>query len=250
MNKIRIFHSVLCQLGINILKIQNIRFIFRFIQNCLKFSAKGKIDSIFPVLGEHVGASGNLTKHYFYQDLLVASYIFKQNPKKHVDIGSRIDGFVAQVASYRKIEVFDIRKNKINFKNILFKKKDINKLDKNLINYCDSLSCLHTIEHFGLGRYGDKIDPEGHIKGFLNILKLLKTNGIFYVSLPISNHNRVCFDSERLFHPKEILKWSKDLDLIKFDFIDDNENIFLDANLNKFKKKIDYGCAIYQFKKK
>jgi len=101
-----------------------------------------------------------------------------------------------------------------------------------------------------LGRYGDKIDPEGHIKGFLNILKLLKTNGIFYVSLPISNQNRVCFDSERLFHPKEILNWSKNLDLIRFDFIDDHENIFLDVNLNKFKKKVDYGCGIYQFRKK
>jgi len=250
MNKIRIIHSVFCQIGLNILKIKNIRFVFRYIQNYLKFSAKSKIDYIFPVLGEHVNASGRITKHYFYQDLLVASYIFKQNPKKHVDIGSRIDGFIAQVASFRKIEVFDIRKNKINFKNIIFKKKDINKLGKNLINYCDSLSCLHTIEHFGLGRYGDKIDPKGHIKGFVNILKLLKTNGIFYVSFPISNHNRVCFDSERLFHPKEILKWSKNLDLIKFDFIDDQENIFLDVNLNKFKKKVDYGCGIYQFRKK
>ena len=123
MNKIRIIHSVFCQIGLNILKIKNIRFVFRYIQNYLKFSVKSKIDYIFPVLGEHVNTSGSITKHYFYQDLLVASYIFKQNPKKHVDIGSRIDGFVAQVASYRKIEVFDIRKNKINFKNIIFKKK-------------------------------------------------------------------------------------------------------------------------------
>jgi hypothetical protein len=31
--------------------------------------------------------------------------------------------------------------------------------------YCDSLSCLHALEHFGLGRYGDPIDPRGHEKG-------------------------------------------------------------------------------------
>jgi len=27
--------------------------------------------------------------------------------------------------------------------------------------YCDSLSCLNNLQHFGLGRYGDPIDPSG-----------------------------------------------------------------------------------------
>ncbi len=205
---------------------------------------------ILPVLGEHIEKSSKTVKHYFNQDLLVASYIFKQNPRKHVDVGSRIDGFVANVASFRKIEVFDIRKNNFQFKNIIFKKKDINNIDKSLINYCDSISCLHTLEHFGLGRYGDKIDPEGHIIGFKNLLKILKKNGRLYISFPISNENKIYFNSERLFHPEEILKWSKNLELLKFDLIDDNDKIFHDINLKKIKKKLNYACGIYVFKKK
>jgi|TARA_B110000037_G_scaffold217911_1_gene279885 hypothetical protein len=99
------------------------------------------------VLGEHKEKSSKIIKHYFNQDLLVASYIFK--------------------------------------------KKNINKIDKSLINYCDSLSCLHTLEHFGSGRYGDKIDPVGHIKGFQNLVKMLKKNGILYISFPISNVSKI-----------------------------------------------------------
>ena len=35
--------------------------------------------------------------------------IYAARPEKHVDVGSRVDGFVAHVASFREIEVFDVR---------------------------------------------------------------------------------------------------------------------------------------------
>jgi hypothetical protein len=246
----KIIHSFLCQCGINLLKFKNFKYIIKYFRDYLKFSKLSKIDLIFPILGEHKEKSSAVIKHYFNQDLLVASYIYKNNPKKHVDIGSRIDGFVAHVATFRKIEVFDIRDNNFQFKNIKFKRKDISKIDNGLINYCDSLSCLHTLEHFGLGRYGDQLDPNGHIKGFKNLVKILKTGGTLYISFPISDKNVTYFNSERSFNPKEILKWSNELRLVKFDFIDDYEKIFLDADLNKFHKKISYGCGIYTFKKR
>ncbi len=246
----KIIHSFLSQCGINLLKFKNIKYIFKYFSDYLKFSKLSKIDLIFPILGEHKEKSSVVIKHYFNQDLLVASYIFKDNPKKHVDVGSRVDGFVAHVASFRKIEVFDIRDNNFQFKNIIFKKKDISRIDKSLSNYCDSLSCLHTLEHFGLGRYGDQLDPSGHIKGYNNLIKILKSGGTLYISFPISNKNLTYFNSERSFSPKEILKWSDELKLVKFDFIDDYEKIFLDVDLNKFSKKISYGCGIYTFKKK
>jgi hypothetical protein len=250
LNKFKIIHSFLCQCGLNLLKFKNIKYIFRYFVDYLKFIQLAKVDRIFPILGEHKLKSSTVIKHYFNQDLLVASYIFKNNPKRHVDVGSRVDGFVAHVASFRKIEVFDIRANNFQFKNIIFKKKDITKIDKSLLNYCDSLSCLHTIEHFGLGRYGDELDPYGHIKGFKNLIKILKSGGTLYISFPISEKNTTYFNSERSFNPKEILNWSSELKLEKFDVIDDNEKIFLNVNLYKFNKKIRYGCGIYTFRKK
>lgn len=250
MINLRRIHTVLCQLGINLIKVKNIIYIFKYLLDYLKFNKLGKVDVIYPVLGEHKERSSKVIKHYFNQDLLVASYIYRKNPKKHVDVGSRVDGFVANVASFRKIEVLDIRDNNFQFKNIIFKKRDITKIDKSLTNYCDSLSCLHTLEHFGLGRYGDELDPYGHIKGFKNLVKILKPGGTLYISFPISENNTTYFNSERSFNPKEILNWSNQLKLVKMDIIDDSEKIFLNVNLYKFKKKTSYGCGIYTFRKK
>jgi len=255
MTYLRIIHNTLCQIGLNLLKIKNLIYVPLYIKSFFiykkKLNSKNLISKnyFFPILGQHLEKSSKIIQHYFNQDLLVASYIFKNNPKKHVDVGSRVDGFVAHVASFRKIEVIDIRKNNFQFKNIIFKKKDITKIDKTMINYCDSLSCLHTIEHIGLGRYGDQIDPIGHIKGFRNLIKILKAGGMFYVSFPISEQNTTYFNSERSFNPKEVLKWSEELKLIRFDVIDDNEKIFLNINLNKYNKKLKYGCGVYTFRK-
>ena len=63
------------------------------------------------ILNEKFADSGIASGHYFHQDLLVARKIFQHNPQKHVDIGSRTDGFVAHVATFREIEVFDIREH-------------------------------------------------------------------------------------------------------------------------------------------
>ena len=251
-------HLVLCNLGLNLIKFLNIRYFPRYFKNYIVFKKKaGAIpEKIFclPVLGEHKNTSGNLVKHYFYQDLIVASHIFRKKPKKHVDVGSRIDGFVAHVASFRKVEVFDIRSNNFQFNNIIFKKKNINKFDKSLINYCDSLSCLHTLEHIGLGRYGDEIDVKGHIKALFNLSKMVKPNGNLYLSYPISNTSKIYFNSERIFDHQEILEWLNNRDLklklVNFDFINDNEKVYLNTNLENLSlKKIKYGCGIYTLKK-
>lgn len=250
---LKIIHCFISQFGINLLKLKRIIFLPKFFLDLIKYKRlNGKIDYLFPIIGENIETSGQIIPHYFYQDIIVASYIFTNKPLKHVDIGSRLDGFVSHVASFREIEVFDIRENKINYKNIKFNKLDLNNINKELENYTDSLSCLHTIEHFGLGRYGDQIDPDGYKKGIKNITRILKKGGLLYISFPISNKTKVLFNSERRFHPLDILTWNNDeLHLERFDYIDDNENIFYDINLLEIQTiNLFNSCGIYTFKKK
>ena len=92
----------------------------------------------YPCLDEKSGDSGDASGHYFHQDLLIANRVFVNEPKRHVDVGSRIDGFVAHVASFREIEVFDIRPLKTPIQNIVFRKVDLMSDDFNLKDYCDS----------------------------------------------------------------------------------------------------------------
>lgn len=205
----------------------------------------------YPILNEDKGNSGTIDGQYFYQDLLVAQKIFKNNPTKHVDIGSRLDGFITHVASFREIEVFDIRPIGIQMKNIIFKKVDFMKDNPHLHAYCDSISSLHVIEHFGLGRYGDEVDINGHLKGLGNIYKMLKKNGKFYFSVPIGKQ-RIEFNAHRVFSVRYLLNQFKGKYKIdSFSYANNKliENAELtDQNIdNNF--SCHYGCGIFEMTK-
>lgn len=137
-------------------------------------------------------------------------------PLLHVDIGSRVDGFVAHVASFRDIEVFDVRPISTQIPGVVFKQADLMDSDS-LPNagdgYCDSLSCLHALEHFGLGRYGDPIDALGHERGIANMAALLQTGGTFYLSTPIGRE-RVEFNANWVFNPSRIIQLAESHGLI------------------------------------
>ena len=84
----------------------------------------GKVTRMRPVLDNFYSEAGVYERDYFHQDLLVAQSIYERKPKRHVDFGSKIEGLVAHVASFRKIEVFDIRSLSINeHPNIVFVQK-------------------------------------------------------------------------------------------------------------------------------
>jgi SAM-dependent methyltransferase len=132
-------------------------------------------------------------------------------PERHVDVGSRTDGFVAHVASFRQLEVFDVRPITTEIPGVTFRQADM--MDASSVSvwqnenggYCDSLSCLHVLEHFGLGRYGDPIDPTGYKSGFANLARLLRPGGRFYLSTPIGQE-RVEFNANWVFDPRTILE--------------------------------------------
>jgi hypothetical protein len=211
----------------------------------------GKVERFIPILGDHRKGAGSVDAHYFNQDILVAQQIFAKNPVRHVDVGSRLDGFIAHVASFRPIEVFDIRSQKTEIPNLIFRQADLMQLDAELLECCDSLSCLHVIEHFGLGRYGDPVDLEGHLKGFLNLTKMVKPGGTFYVSFPIGRA-RIEYNSCRVFDTHEIFKWpgAENLELERFDFIDDSGRVFSNSRPDvAAKMNPKFFCAIYTFRK-
>lgn len=212
----------------------------------------GRIASYFPVLMDYRDQAGTMAGHYYHQDLLVAQLIHAANPERHVDVGSRVDGFVAHVASFRQIEIADIRPLESHSRNISFLQADL--MEANLgEGLTDSLSCLHTLEHFGLGRYGDKIDPTGHLKGFRNLIAMVKSGGDFYISFPISSRERVEFNAHRVFHPRSPLGWdgADNLILKSFHFIDDRGFLISDSSVDDaVAADLTYGCGVYVFEKK
>lgn len=209
-----------------------------------------KITGFFPCVEDRFLESGNLNGPYFYQDLHVSQKIFLNRPLKHVDIGSKVDGFIAHVASFREIEVFDIRPNRKVVKNIKFTQKNIMEPNLAVSDYCDSISSLHAIEHFGLGRYGDKIDIDGHIKGLDSIYRTLKKAGVFYFSVPIGPQ-RIEFNAHRVFNMKYLLKLLEERYRIKsFSLINDNGDFVPDLAIESGGVEANFscqhGCGIFE----
>ncbi|HHY1437048.1 TPA: DUF268 domain-containing protein [Campylobacter jejuni] len=73
-------------------------------------------------------------------------------------------------------------------------------------NSVDSLSALCSVEHFGLRRYGDPIEPDAWEKALRSFQRVLKIGGKLYFSVPIGNENRVCFNAHRVFKPETIIE--------------------------------------------
>jgi SAM-dependent methyltransferase len=221
---------------------------------CRKFrKLGGSITHRYPILTDYDVEAGTASGHYFHQDLLVASLIHDRNPARHIDVGSRIDGFVAHVASFRNIEVMDIRAlDNIGHRNIVFIQADLMDEKGTESGMTDSVSCLHAIEHFGLGRYGDPLDPNGHLKGFNNLIRMLRPGGTLYISFPIGRTNEVHFNAHRVFHPRDIFGWAVDQDCLKlerFDFVDDGGSLHKNVNVRAVDLDVAYGCGIYTFEK-
>ena len=108
------------------------------------------ITSLRPCYSDRTDDAGSLPLHYFFQDLFVAQRIFKNAPSRHVDIGSRIDGFVAHLAAFRQVEIFDIRPLQEEIPNVVFRQLDI--MDNSCIKNQESRMSLlfHVYMHWNI----------------------------------------------------------------------------------------------------
>ena len=203
--------------------------------------------NLYYVTYEKFMPAGIMQGHYFFQDIWAAEKVFQKKPQLHIDIASRIDGFVAHLLPFCKVEYVDIRKMDSTLSNLVFKEGSILQLPYP-DNSVTSLSCLHVIEHIGLGRYGDPIDPEGFAKAAAELVRVLAPGGHLYFGTPIGEE-KLYFDAHRVFAVETILQLFQGLVLEEFSLINDRARgiipnaSYTDANNCK------YGCGLFAFTK-
>ena len=204
-------------------------------------------DTYFTTSDKYLEA-GTIRGHYFFQDLWAAKKIYEFNIKEHYDVGSRIDGFIAHLLTFCEVNYVDIRNLESPLNNLKFIQGDILELpfENNTVK---SLSCLHVIEHIGLGRYGDAVDPEGYIKAAKELTRVLSDGGKLFLSTPIGIE-KLCFDAHRVFSFNTIIKIFEDLELIEFNLIPDKGNMIIKNANPDMCLNYNYGCGLFLFSKK
>lgn len=127
-------------------------------------------------------------------------------------------------------------------------------VDAGLVGLYDSISCLHALEHFGLGRYGDDLDYYGYLNGFNSMSKMLSSGGSFYLSVPMGPQ-RIEFNAHRVFslHYLRIMCESE-YEIERFSYVDDQGELFEDVSFTSSAASRNYDChfglAILELKKK
>jgi SAM-dependent methyltransferase len=205
------------------------------------------IKAFSPALTEASEGAGVAHGHYFHQDLWAARKIYANRPKTHVDVGSRIDGFIAHVLVFMPVTVVDIRPLESTIDGLEFRQADATRLEDWPDGSVESISSLHALEHFGLGRYGDEIDPTACFDAMRNIARVVAPGGRFYFSAPIGRE-RIEFNAHRIFSPVRLLDRFPGLELASFAAVDDDGAFVADARPEDFVSAF-YSCGLYEFRR-
>lgn len=201
--------------------------------------------NLFPIVEDN-SLITRVDSHYYYQQIWAFGRILKERPAHHVDIGSSYE-FSAYVSFLCKTEFVDIRPIESTIRNLKIVRGDITNLPYP-DNSVSSLSSLHVIEHVGLGRYGDPIDPPGSERACREIVRVVKPGAHVYISVPVGK-SRICFNAHRIFSPKTIVRYCRGLKFYEFSLIDDRGRYVENTQITHA-EKLDYGCGLFHFIKK
>lgn len=190
---------------------------------------------------------GTARGHYFHQDLWAARMVAASGEKQLVDIGSRIDGFVAHVLPFCDVQYVDIRALAAEVAGLEYVPGSISDLpfDDGTIPL---VTCLHVIEHVGLGRYGDPVDPEGPWRAARELTRVVAPGGMLILGTPVGRE-RLMFDAHRVFDPVTVRSMFSDLEVREFSLIDDAGRRVLRHADFATARACDYGCGLFVFVK-
>lgn len=203
--------------------------------------------NLLPILSDRDSEAGALDRQYFFQDLWAARKVFEARPESHVDVGSRIDGFVAHVLTFMPVTVLDVRPLSGSVAGLTYIQTDATSLANVATDSVPSLSSLHAVEHFGLGRYGDHIDPHAWRDAMRALQRVLRPDGRLYFSVPIGRQ-RVMYNAQRVFAPRTVLDAFDRLHLASFAAIDDAGRYVADAQPTDFSRAWN-ACGLFELTK-
>lgn len=219
-------------------------------QLCDNFQVDDRND--YPILDDWRKNAGEIGD-YFWQDLWGARRIIQSRVETHFDIGSRVDGFVAHlIAGDIKVKLLDIRPLDVKIPNVSFIQTDATKLEQVESESIESLSALCSLEHFGLGRYGDPVNPNSCFEAFNAIQRVMKKGGNIYISLPVGKE-RLAFNAHRIFSPETIVKCFDQMQLIEYsviDILDKEEPLKINADIHLYDNSTKTKTGLFLFQKK
>jgi hypothetical protein len=206
-----------------------------------------KIQS-FPCLSDKTSTTVFDT-HYIYHPAWAARIVRDIAPPLHIDISSTLH-FCSILSAFIPTKFYDYRPANLNLSSLSSGAADLTQLPFK-DNEIDSLSCMHTIEHIGLGRYGDPIDPCGDIKAMKELQRVVKPGGSLLLVTPVGRP-KIAFNAHRIYSYELIVQNFNFMEVVEFSLIPDNAievGIINNCPVDLVKEQ-DYGCGCFWLRKK
>jgi hypothetical protein len=201
---------------------------------------------LFPQLYDRTSATP-FDPHYTYQAAWLPRRLRENHPERHVDVGSDVR-MVVVMSGFVDTDYYDFRPfENSRLDGLRSLAGDVTGMPLET-GSCASVSCLHVLEHIGLGRYGDPLDPDGFIKGFSELTRLVRPGGRLYVSFPIGRE-RTEFNAHRVLDPAKVVESADELELASFSCVDDEGTFHQNVDHLQHRDYI-YGCGMFEFIKK
>jgi hypothetical protein len=198
----------------------------------------------YPCLGEDTETTF-FDSHYVYHPAWAARIVSQLQPSVHVDISSTLN-FCAIVSAFVPVEFYDYRPAILNLENLNCKRGDLMKLpfeDESI----KSISCMHVVEHLGLGRYGDPLDPDGDLKAIAELKRVLAKGGSLLFVTP-TGKPKIRYNAHRIYSYDQIVSYFAGLHVEQFALVDDKNQFTINAN-PAYANQQEYGCGCWWFKK-
>ncbi len=209
-----------------------------------RLGGKVRLRDTYPCLADRTRYT-QFDPHYFYQAAWLARRLAETRPAHHVDVASH-NMILAVVSGFVPCTFIDFRPLPVNLPNLDSQGGSILGLplaDRSIA----SLSCLHVIEHIGLGRYGDPLDVAGDVKAARELERVLAPGGRLYLVTPIGRP-RIEFNAHRVFDPESVAPLLPELRLLSFSAVDDRHCFQAKAQPADF-RQADYACGMYEFER-
>lgn len=183
--------------------------------------------------------------HYIYHTAWAARVLADTRPSRHVDISS-LAYFATIASAFVPIDFYDYRPAGIALSNLNCAAADLCRLpfsDRSL----ESLSCMHTIEHIGLGRYGDPLDAMGDRRALAELQRVVAPGGSLLIVVPVGKP-RVQYNAHRIYDPRMIEQALPELMLRSWALLkDDATSGLLSDATRELALQQQYGCGCFHF---
>lgn len=193
-------------------------------------------------------ATASFDRHYVYHTAWAARVLAETRPQSHVDISSSLY-FCTIVSAFMPVSFYDYRPPHLNLSGLGIEFADLTSLPFADLSVA-SISCMHVVEHVGLGRYGDSVDPDGDLKAVAELIRVLAPGGSLLFVVPVGRP-KIAFNAHRIYSYRQVLAMFPGLDLHEFALIPDTpyDNGLIRQSSADSVEELSYGCGCFWYKK-